>query len=515
MVGARQEDRRQSVEGQHAVRFRIDDLLVLRCRLERGGVGLAVLQRAEGRDAEQRVQPHVEATEANADDGAETRPQRLDVANLLQVLADVGAAPGFFIRGQFVIGPAGGDGFRDVLGRQHAGQDGVVRTLDARHVDEAGRAAHQHAAGEGHLRHRLPAALGDGARAIADALGSGEGRRDRRMRLETLEFLERRQIRVLVVQVHDEADRNLIVFQVIEEGAAAGLHVERPAEGMLDEAELVVLRLDLPEFLQADAELGGLAAFGEVVFGDELLGERAARAFADQHIFAHQRHAGREVRAMRTVFLDAHVAGVDAGDRALFVIEQPGGGEARIDFDAERLGLAGQPAADVAEGDDVVAVIVHQRRHQDVRQAEGTGRSQNQEMISRHLGLERVVALLAPAGQKAVDADRVDDGTGQDVGAGLAALFQDDNGKIGVDLLEPDRRGEPRRPRADDHHVEFHALPFDLAHQVPPHWLAVPASCWLMRSIAHHSATRNRLATTAPFRRPAKLHVGAEYLTFT
>jgi hypothetical protein len=53
------------------------------------------------------------------------------------------------------------------------------------------------------------------------------------MRLEALEFLEREQMRVLVVEVHDEADRDLIVFQVVEERAAAGLHVQRPAEGVL------------------------------------------------------------------------------------------------------------------------------------------------------------------------------------------------------------------------------------------------------------------------------------------
>ena len=50
------------------------------------------------------------------------------------------------------------------------------------------------------------------------------------MRLEALEFLERREVRVLVVEVHDEADRHQIVVEVIEERAAAGALVERPAE---------------------------------------------------------------------------------------------------------------------------------------------------------------------------------------------------------------------------------------------------------------------------------------------
>ena len=48
---------------------------------------------------------------------------------------------------------------------------------------------------------------------------------------------------------------------------------------------------DLPELLQADAEFAGLAALVELEAGDQLLGERAARALADQHVFAEQRHA--------------------------------------------------------------------------------------------------------------------------------------------------------------------------------------------------------------------------------
>ena len=75
-------------------------------------------------------------------------------------------APRVFVARQFVVGAAGGDRRGDMLRGQHAGQDRVVAALDARHVDEAGRAADQRAAREDKLRHRLPAAFGDGARAV-------------------------------------------------------------------------------------------------------------------------------------------------------------------------------------------------------------------------------------------------------------------------------------------------------------------------------------------------------------
>ena len=143
---------------------------------------------------------------------------------------------------------------------------------------------------------------------------------------------------------------------------------------------------------------------------------------------------------------------------------QIGGGKARIDLDAERFGLAGQPAADIAERDDVVAVIVHQRRHHEVGQAERAGRPEHQETVVGDRRLERMIVLVAPAGQQPVDADRIDHGARQDMRADLRALLEHDDGKLGVDLLQPDRRGKPGRSGADDHHVEFHAFAFALAH---------------------------------------------------
>src|SRR5215510_3924990 len=97
------------------------------------------------------------------------------------------------------------------------------------------------------------------AQPIGEPLAAFEHRLDRWMRLEALELVERRQVWVFVVQVHDEADRHEIIVVVIEEGSAAGRIVERPAEGMLDQAFLVFGRIDLPDFLEADAEFRRLA----------------------------------------------------------------------------------------------------------------------------------------------------------------------------------------------------------------------------------------------------------------
>ena len=156
-----------------------------------------------------------------------------------------------------------------------------------------------------------------------------------------------------------------------------------------------------------------------------------------------------------------------------------------------------KPATDIAERDDVVAVIAHQRRHQHVGQPQRSRRSEHQEMIRRHRRLERMVAFGAPIGQQAVDADRVDDGTGQDMGADLAALFQNDDRQFGIELLEPDGCSEPCGAGADDHDVKLHAFAFDLAH--PPSELATPCAGRLLvsASIAHPALPGNHAGDSA------------------
>src|SRR5262245_26491802 len=92
------------------------------------------------------------------------------------------------------------------LGREHPRLHRVVRPLDARQVDEPRRAADQRAAGKRKLRYRLQAAFVDRARTVSEPLAAFERATDLRVRLEALELVEGRQVRVLVVEMHDEAD---------------------------------------------------------------------------------------------------------------------------------------------------------------------------------------------------------------------------------------------------------------------------------------------------------------------
>ena len=192
---------------------------------------------------------------------------------------------------------------------------------------------------------------------------------------------------------------------------------------MHDEALLEFGRIDLPQLLQADAEFLRVDTVAQVELRHQHLGERAARTFGDQRVLGVQFHARRVGVLVLAGLGHAHVAGGDALHRPVVVVEHLGGGESRIDLDAQRLGLLAEPAADVAQADDVVAVVVHQPRHQEIGETVGAGLGQEQELVVGDLRLERR-ALLLPVGKEFIEADRIDHGAGQDMGADLRALLE-------------------------------------------------------------------------------------------
>ena len=85
---------------------------------------------------------------------------------------------------------------KDGLGGGHSRLHGGVRPLDLRNVQEAGSAADKAAAGEGQFRNGLEAAFIQRPRAIGNAPPAFEHVANGGMRLETLEFLEGREMRV-------------------------------------------------------------------------------------------------------------------------------------------------------------------------------------------------------------------------------------------------------------------------------------------------------------------------------
>ena len=247
------------------------------------------------------------------------------------------------------------------------------------------------------------------------------------MGLEALEFFERREIGVFVVEVDHKPDRDLVVGQMIEERAAAGVIGQGPAKAVLHQPFVVVLGRHLPDFLEAKTELGMIARGCEIEPGDGLFAERAPRAFSEQHIFAQHFHARRVIGAMAAVALDAHVAHDDAGDGAIGTNRQISRRKTAVNLDTQRLGLGGQPAADLAQRDDEIAGVVHQGRHQlhqPLGQGDGRFRTQQHELIARDRGAERGIGFLAPARQQGIDANRIDHRARDNMGADFRALLE-------------------------------------------------------------------------------------------
>src|SRR6266567_1645682 len=106
--------------------------------------------------------------------------------------------------------------------------------------------ADQRAARKGELRHRLKATLADRARAVTDAAPALQHRANERVRLEALEFVERRKIRVRVIEMDRKAVGREIVAVMIDKGSASRVIVERPAHAVHDKTRAVFCLRQLP-----------------------------------------------------------------------------------------------------------------------------------------------------------------------------------------------------------------------------------------------------------------------------
>ena len=232
---------------------------------------------------------------------------------------------------------------------------------------------------------------------------------------------------------------------------------------MHDETDLVFVGLDFPQFLDANAVGLGIGVVVEPETLHQLLAEMAAAAFGKEGVFAVQFHARLEVRAFAAIVQATHVAGGDSLDRAVFIEQHLGAGKAGIDFDAQRLGLLAQPAADVAERDDIVAFIVEAAGKQGIGHLGGTGFRQYEETVFGHGGIERCAVGL-PVGQQFIKSARVEDSAGQDVGADFRPFLDQADRNVAplfaCQLLQANCRCQSGRAAANDDDIELHGFTF-------------------------------------------------------
>src|SRR5262249_4102686 len=153
-----------------------------------------------------------------------------------------------------------------------------------------------------------------------------------------------------------------------------------------------------PELFEADAKFLRFAILVEAKFGDELLGERAARALGNQRIFAEKLDAPGKAAFEAAIAGNSHIAGRDAHNLAAAAIYKLRARKSGKNIDAQGLRFAAQKANEIAERTDKIAVIAHQPRHDEIRQPDRAGLRKHVEAVGCHFGCERPLLILAPAG---------------------------------------------------------------------------------------------------------------------
>ncbi len=214
-----------------------------------------------------------------------------------------------------------------------------------------------------------------------------------------------------------------------------------------------------------------ITTFGQSELFDQLLAEMTPRAFGKKGVARVQFHPRLEILGRLAVFADADVARRHTPNRAILVKQNLPRRKAWVDLDAQRLGLLPQPADHVAQAHHVIAMIAEAVGQQPVRHLPGTPRRQKHEAIFAHFGMDGR-ALALPVGQQFVDRPGVHHRPRQGVRADFGAFFQDADANVlataGGELLDADRGSESRRTPADDHHVVFHCVAFDLHAVLQP-----------------------------------------------
>ena len=150
------------------------------------------------------------------------------------------------------------------------------------------------------------------------------------------------------------------------------------------------------------------------------------------------------------VLADAHVAGGDALHRAVLVVEHFGGRETGKDLDAQRFGLLAQPAAHVAEADDVIAVVLEAGRQHEIGTCCAPCSVRNRKRSSRHRRVERRALVACQSGNSSVSA-RGSITAPERMCAPTSEPFSSTQTPISVsvfrgELLQPDRRRQSAGP---------------------------------------------------------------------
>ena len=245
---------------------------------------------------------------------------------------------------------------------------------------------------------------------------------------------------------------------MIKEPAAIGV-AERPALRVGDKTRLVLFSRNVPKLFQADAKNLWLAVLCQVEVLDQLLRKMAPHPFGKESVFGVQFQARLPAVFLAAIPRDTHVAGRNALDAAILVPQDFSGGKARKDLYTQRFGLPRQPAAQIAQRNSVAALVVHERRHQAVRELCLASFGKNPMVIFRH-GYRHRAVHRAPIRQQFIECPGVDHGTRQNVCAYFRALFKNADRQFQAlfsgDLFGTDRCRKAGGTTTNNHQIIGH-----------------------------------------------------------
>ena len=393
----------------------------------------------------------------------------LEVARDVQLLMQPALLESLWVGRQHIVLATLLQGCKCRFGGQHAALDGRVTALDSAGIEVTSVVAHQGTARKNRLGKGQQTTGSDSARTIRNTLARLDAvgfialqvPADVGVGLPALHFFKRAEPGVGVIQPCDEPERNLVVLQVVQESTAVGVVVQWPASGMYHQAGFVAGRVNLPQFLDAQAIGLRVATLVKLVFGNDLFAQMAARTLGEHGVFAQKLHAQLEVACQLAIFANTHVAGCHTTHRTVFVVKHFSRSEAWEYLNAQAFSLFTQPLGHIAQADDVVAVVLKALGQQKIGDAKAALFPQeNHGVVGDRLvqgGAQRF-----PVGDQFRQGTRVHDSARQDVCPRFRAFLKHNDRNIlarfSRHLLESDRCGQAARATSDHDHVVFHGF---------------------------------------------------------
>src|SRR5690349_21850669 len=125
---------------------------------------------------------------------------------------------------------SGAKGLIDRLRGQHSTFDRGVNSLQALRIQQACRVTDNQAAIKIAARHRIPTAVGNRLRAVANKGAAFQDPFHKWMRFEFLEGFMRIEERIVIIESDDHSQRHAIVPQAVNPSAAVEIRTEWPTK---------------------------------------------------------------------------------------------------------------------------------------------------------------------------------------------------------------------------------------------------------------------------------------------